>query len=77
MVNQMKDRAEDLHQLIVVYREGYYKQKDRQQTVSQYIIEIEGLWELLQTPREDMDSFLASYTASISNDAIAYVELKV
>ena len=36
-------------------------------------MEIEGLWKLLQTPQEDIDAFLASYTASVSNDAIAYV----
>ena len=38
-----------------------------------YLEEIEGLWKLLQTPQEDIDAFLASYTASVSNDAIAYV----
>lgn len=42
-----------------------------------YLVEIENLWKVLQTPREDIDSFLASYPSSVSNDAIAYVELKV
>ncbi|KNB41835.1 hypothetical protein JH06_5472 [Blastocystis sp. subtype 4] len=66
MVNKLKDRAEELHQLI----------QDRQQTIIQYMVEIQGLWKLLQTPQEDIDAFLANYTASVSNDAIAYVGIE-
>ncbi len=76
MVNKLKDRAEELHQLIVEHVNGYDSQQDRQQTIIQYMVEIQGLWKLLQTPQEDIDAFLANYTASVSNDAIAYVGIE-
>lgn len=41
-----------------------------------FLVEIEGLWKLLQTPQEDIDAFLANYPASVSNDAIAYVGIE-
>lgn len=40
------------------------------------MVEIQGLWKLLQTPQKDIDVFLANYTASVSNDAIAYVGIE-
>jgi hypothetical protein len=40
------------------------------------MVEIQGLWKLLQTPQEDIDAFLANYPASVSNDAIAYVGIE-
>ena len=41
-----------------------------------FLVEIEGLWKLLQTPQKDIDAFLANYPASVSNDAIAYVGIE-
>ncbi|KNB41294.1 hypothetical protein JH06_5505 [Blastocystis sp. subtype 4] len=51
-------------------------QEERKLMIQGFLVEIEGLWKLLQTPQEDIDAFLANYPASVSNDAIAYVGIE-